>query len=125
MATTTKSDSKITTLDDQAPAAAAPGVAVSAAKSSGQDSSLSGKKVLLTIHASDGEYGHEAVNIGHNNVVYQIPRNQAWEVPVEVANIIAQAVVTTYKRDPKGGDIELNTPRFAHVITPVAKSAAA
>ena len=95
------------------------------AKASGNDVGLSGDKVTITIHASEGEFGHEAVPVGHNNVVYQIPRGKAWVVPKEVAQIVADAVVTSYKPAAGGQNTEMVTPRFAFSITPAPQAVAA
>lgn len=118
MAISSKSDSKITTLDDQAdvPSAKVISADIDAIKGENFDAQMSGDTRMLTIHVSNEEGGHDAVFLGHNGFAYQIPRGKPWKVPAEVAQIIADSVMTSYKPGPGGSSIETKTPRFAYSI---------
>lgn len=116
----TKPNSQVTTLDDQvAPNTdPAPAEQVDSIKGENHDENLSGEMVTLTIHMSNEEGGREAVPIGHNGYMYQIPRGKPWRVPKEVAQIIVDAVTTHYLPTKDGGVIEEQSPRFAYSIAP-------
>lgn len=116
----TKANSQVTTLDDQAPVdTAAPAATVAdEVKGENHDVNLSGDMVTLTIHVSSDEGGREAVPIGHNGYMYQVPRGKPFRVPKEVAQIISDAVTTHYIPTKEGGVTEEQSPRFAYSITP-------
>lgn len=111
----------ITTLDDdsspdvqaQAPATAAE------LKGANSDDALSGTKVLLTIHPTETDGGSDAVNVGLNGYMYQIPRGKPFVVPVELVRILDNAVTTTYHQTP-AGLIEKHSKRFPYSVEPVA-----
>jgi hypothetical protein len=84
------------------------------------DATLSGKRCMLTVFATEGDGGTDAVFVGLNGYAYQIPRDEAWEVPAEVAQIIADAKVTSITTAANGTSKERVIPRFAHQISPVA-----
>ncbi len=121
MATTpnaTKTESKITTLDD-APAPQSSKLVTAEAdsiKGENHDAALSGDMVTLTIHNSSEDGGKDAVFIGHNGYAYQIPRNKPWKVPREVAQVVADAVTTSYAPGPGGSVIQSEAPRHAYSI---------
>lgn len=107
-------DSKISTLDDGSETAVAPKPAAKrVVKASGLDAELSGKRVTVTVHASDLEGGHEAVSIGLNGYVYQIPRGVPVEVPEEVLEILKNAKTSTYTPQANNQLAERVTNRFA------------
>ncbi len=109
-----KSNSQVSTLDDDEVAVAAPTAAnLGTIKSTGEDIQLSGKKQTLTIHATDSIDGQEAVFIGLNGYGYHIPRGVPVAVPVEVVEILANAK-TDHLRATQGGGTEVRTSqRFA------------
>lgn len=117
-----KTQSSVTTLDDTTPetqaasAAAAPeSVQV---KGANHDAELGGKKVTITIHSSNEEGGQEAVKVGLNGYMYLIPRNKPSEVPVEVAEVIKNAVVQQLKLTADGkGHTAIDVPRYAYSIS--------
>ena len=113
----TKSNSQISTLEDETVVEQAPEVATIAGANF--DDELAGKFEMVTIHSGNDEAGSDAVSIGLNGYVYQIPRDKPFKVPTEVASILRNAVTTSYKPDGKGGNVERNTPRYAFSSTPV------
>ncbi len=65
-------------------------------KVDGFDIALSGKKKTVTIHESDAEGGRDAVAIGLNGYMYQVPRGIPVEVPEELVSILENAKTSTY-----------------------------
>lgn len=120
---TSKSNSTVTSLDDETPdtvaqAAAEPGAVE--VKGANHDVALSGGKVLLTIHSSNEDGGQEAVKVGVNGYMYLVPRNKPCQVPAEVAEVIRNAVVDQIKLSSDGkGHITHQAPRYAYSISPV------
>lgn len=103
----------------------APEVATSAAKAGtkraakvdGFDIALSGKKKTITIHTSESEGGHEAVPIGLNGYMYQVPRGTPVEVPEELVGILENAKVTTFHPGAKAAEfVERTSNRFAFSV---------
>lgn len=112
-------ESKITSIDDPAPAAkTAKAVVLKPSGGPVGGAELSGEMVTLTIHASSEFDGREAVPIGHNERVYQIPRGKPCVVPEAVAQIVADAVTERFDPGPDGQVIAGTQPRFAYSITP-------
>lgn len=112
-------DSKVTTIDDELAPAAAPikKTVVRASKAPTGQPELDGDKVTITIHQSTEFDGRDAVPVGHNERVYQIPRGVPSVVPKAVAQIIIDAVVD--RVDSVGGKTVITqAPRFAYTITP-------
>lgn len=109
-------ESQITTIDD-APAADKITRAPRKGKSPG-DAPLSGNFVMLTIHPTSEDGGNDAVFVGHNGTGYQIPRGKPFRVPREVAEVVENAMVTTFKPGNSGGVVTTTVPRFAHSIQP-------
>jgi len=107
------SESKVTDLSTPAPKTVAP-VAANAAKSSGSTggSGLSGKTKTLEIYASDQDGGDHAVVVGVNGVLYQIPRGTREVVPVEVLDVLRNAVQTITSPNPAGGVTTRDVPRY-------------
>lgn len=121
-------DSTVTTLDDTPPVAAQPKTKAKAVAATAESApqaatnndaapETSGKMVTLVIHRSHGDGGGDAVFLAHNAFARQIPRDTPCVVPMEVAQIVADAKEVTYKRG-SGGVTEVVTPRFAYSITP-------
>lgn len=91
-------DTQVTTIDD-APAAAAPNKPAAAKrlpKVDGHDIALSGNKKTITIHSSGEEGGQDAVPIGLNGYMYQVPRGVPVEVPEELVHILENAKTSSY-----------------------------
>ena len=107
----TKSNSQISTLEDEAAVVQATPAEV--VKGENFDDQLEGKFEMITIHSGNDEAGSDAVPVGLNGYVYQIPRDKPFKVPSEVVQILRDSVVTSYKADGKGGNVERNTPRYA------------
>lgn len=116
----TKSQSQISTLEDESQVAAAQ-APVDAAVIMGQnhDDSMSGKMEIVTISTSQEDGGSDAVFISINGYAYQIPRDKPCQVPTEVAQILRDAVVTTYKPGANGAVVERSMPRYAFFSQPV------
>lgn len=115
-------DSTVTTLDD-APAQTktrARATPVAATPSTNTDTApeTSGQMVTLVIHRSHGDGGSDAVFLSHNSFARQVPRDTPCVVPMEVAQIVADAKEISYQRGPGGAVVEISTPRFAYSITP-------
>lgn len=111
-----KSNSQISTLDDEPveqSTVQATAVNISA------DTSLSGKKEVVTIHSSAEDGGSDGVFISHNGYAYNMPRDTPHTLPTEVAQILRDAVTTTYKSGAGGAVTERQMPRFSFTATPV------
>ena len=114
-------DSTVTTLDDTSKESANKPAKGATRQASVEDtaidieapSNLSGKKKTLTVHPSEGDGGRDAVNVSLNGYMYQIPRGKPVRVPVEVLEVLENAVVTKYKQEGKE-QIEYDVPRFAY-----------
>lgn len=122
-------DSTVTTLDDTPPVAAQPKTKAKAVAATAESApqaatnndaapETSGKMVTLVIHRSSGDGGGDAVFLAHNAFARQIPRDTPCVVPMEVAQIVADAKETSYKRGSGAVVTEVVTPRFAFSITP-------
>jgi hypothetical protein len=87
-------------------------------KVDGHDVALSGEKKTITIHTSEAEGGHDAVPIGLNGYMYQVPRGMPVEVPAELVSILENAKVTTYHPAGNGSTelIERVSNRFAFSV---------
>jgi hypothetical protein len=110
----------VTTLDSAPAKTSAPAPAATnpdAAILIKHNAQLSGKRMFLTIHASPGEGGHNAVFIGLNEVGYQVPRGKPWNVPSELVENLANATEIRYERDDDGVIQSLEVPRFAYTAT--------
>lgn len=117
-------DSTVTTLDDPAPDAAAQAAAAPAAKpgkgakaaatkqpAGAVEAGLTGDRVTITIHSGEGSAGREDVPVFVNGFGFQIKRGKPVEVPVEVVEVLKNAVTTQYEN---GEAIEV--PRFAYSV---------
>lgn len=118
-----KTQSNVTTLDDEASeAGSALALSDTAAKAAAEgpkvlgtnhDSELSGVRKTVTIHPTDTDGGGDAVNVGLNGFMFQIPRGLPVSVPEEVLEIIKNAKTTTYKAGSNGQAVERTVQRFA------------
>ena len=113
-------DSKVTTLDDEntpAPvvAKAAKGSKTAAAQA---DAPADGEEMfMVTVHATDGDVGGNAVEITPNGRLYQLPRGVPCRVPAIVVEGLRNAVVTSYKVSGNSV-IETHTPRWPFTAVP-------
>lgn len=93
-------DTQVTTIDDTPSAATTaakqPAAAKRVPKVDGHDIALSGTKKTITIHASNEEGGQDAVPIGLNGYMYQVPRGVPVEVPEELVQILENAKTSSY-----------------------------
>jgi hypothetical protein len=112
------SNSQITTLDTQArPEGSKPGAKSQKVTGANHDVALSGDKAIVTIHPTDGDGGSDAVFMSINGYAYQIPRGEPQEVPVEILEILKNSQTTSYRVDPKSGDVTPRTvPRYAYTV---------
>jgi hypothetical protein len=85
-------------------------------KSNGHDVALSGRKASLTLHASDGEGGDRAQEVGLNGFMYQIPRGTPVDVPIEVLWILENAVSQKVTTEKDGSVSSRDIPRFAYTV---------
>lgn len=120
-----KTDSQVSTLDDESPAseAAVPKVAAVAAQADGHDATLSGRKMLLNISPGIGKEGREAVPVGLNGRMYLIPRGTPCEVPEEVVEVLNNAVETRFVHEGKE-IVPMDVRAHTYVAMPVATPAA-
>lgn len=103
------SETSVTTLDD----ASEVKPATKAAKTKQQtaatkEAGMTGDRVLITIHNGEGAAGREDVPVFVNGVAFVIKRGKPVEVPVEVVEVLKNAVMTTYENGEA-----IDTPRFA------------
>lgn len=113
-------DTQVSSIDDTpvATTAQAPksNSAKRAPKVDGHDIALSGKKKTITIHVSDAEGGQDAVPIGLNGYMYQVPRGVPVEVPEELVKILENAKTSTFHPTKDGELIERVHNRFAFSV---------
>jgi len=109
------SDSQVTTLDE-APVVLTAKLSKAKAISESVSAAISLPDpkdgfVILTIHPTGDESGNEIVDIGVNGYLTRIPRGIPVRVSKDVAHVLQNAVITTFKVN---GDqvIQRNTPRF-------------
>lgn len=116
-------NSQVSTLESTKPSQAAAAAAIKAkvVKSNGHDVALSGKKASLTIHPSEGIGGEDAVLVGLNGFMYQIPRGEPQEIPVEALAILENSVGVHLSTDKAGEVKERRVPRFAYTVHSVDK----
>lgn len=112
----TKSDSKITTLDDESTPVVAAAETAAVVVAANHDSALSGRKRTLTIHPSEADGGNDAVFLQINGYGYQIPRGKPVEVPEEVIEVLNNAKQTFMSFGQGGGITERTAHRFAFSV---------
>lgn len=78
------------------------------------DKELSGDRVILIISGSKDAGGNQAVPIGLNGYMYNVPRDTPCNVPVEVAMVINDAVERIYDHSVGGRDSQQSKPRDIH-----------
>lgn len=114
-----KTNSQVSTLDDEVAVATAPATVVAGMlNGANHDSALSGKMEIITIYSSRDDGGTDAVPVGINGYAYQIPRDKPFKIPTEVAQILRDAVGVTYVPGPGGTNTERQQPRFAFTSAP-------
>lgn len=103
---------QISTIDDT------PEVAPKAAKPRAKSEAAGqvAARRTITIHATGDEEGQNAVAVGVNGVVYQIPRGTPCEVPEEVIGVLENAKTSIYK-NVNGESVEHLIPRFSFTVS--------
>lgn len=86
-------------LDAEMTATSEPAKKPAKAKAPVDPDALSGKKVRLTIHKDGSPQAVKDVFVGINGVGYLIKRGEEVVVPVEVVNILENAIETRYEQD--------------------------
>lgn len=111
------SDSTVTTLEDNndatkasasAPAPAAAPAGGKKTKAEAKAAGISDTLKTITIHNGEGAAGREDVFVGVNGYSYNIKRGKPVQVPVEVLEVLNNAVTTVYEN---GASID--QPRYA------------
>ena len=109
------SDTTVTTLDDETPVVEKPAKAAKAEKvkpsAAMAEAGITGARKSITIFMGEGEAGREDVQVGVNGVVFNIKRGKPVEVPVEVIEVLNNAVSTKYE-----GGQAVDVPRFAFSV---------
>ena len=108
-------ESQVTDLSTPKPAAQAAAVSTAKkviTKQSGHDGGMSGVTKVINIYASEQEGGNFAVLLGHNGVMYQIPRGIEVEVPEEIVDILRNAITTVTLPAEAGGVTTREVPRY-------------
>lgn len=103
------------------------GIPRSAVKANGHDVALSGKKARITIHPSDSEGGQDAVFLGLNGYAYQVPRGEPVVVPVELLEVLENAITEKLVQNSMSDTSITRAPRYAYAVhdTDVKEAAAA
>jgi hypothetical protein len=110
------SDSQVTTLDD-APAVVVPTKPAKGSKAAAAPATTDGEFFMVTVHATGDDVGSNAVEMGVNGYLYQIPRGVPCRVPKAVVEGLTNAVITTYK--VVGADVvERDIQRFPFTAVP-------
>lgn len=109
------SDTTVTTLDDETPVVEKPVKATKAEKAKQSaaltEAGLTGSRKTITVFMGEGDMGREDVQVGVNGVVFNIKRGKPVEVPVEVVEVLSNAVTTKYE-----GGQAVDTPRYAFSV---------
>lgn len=117
------SNKNVTTIDSAPARSTAPASAVADAPQklgsvSGAGADFSGDRAIVQIAVSPEDGGKQAVFVGAQGVGFLIPRGKNWDVPVEVANALRDANVTSYQRTENDKDWErVESPRFSFIAT--------
>lgn len=111
-----KSNSQVTSIDD-APAAEVQAKPATVVVGNNSDDQLSGERKTITIYASEGDGGSEAVSVSINGYAYQIPRGVPCNVPVEVISVLDNAQTTLLTGAAGGAINERVIPRFQYRVT--------
>ncbi len=117
--------SQVTTIDD-APSAP-PAVKPKTITVSEHGASFSGERVTVTITQGEGVLGKQpvylSVNGGNGNAL--VPRGVPCDLPVELFEVLKNAVHTVYEPDENGHVHERSVPRFGYIAEPVKAVATA
>lgn len=106
------SDTKVTTLDDTPAVEAKPEPKTKKATAAeAKEAGISSNLKTITIHAGEGAAGREDVPVFVNGYGYQIKRGKPVQVPIEVVEVLKNAVTTIYE-----GGQAVDIPRFAFSI---------
>lgn len=97
-------NSQVTTLDDDAPAQAAP-AAVEHINATSGSADFSGKRRTITIHPTPDPTGNDPVFVGVNGIGFLIPRNKPCSVPEEVVENLQISVQTMFMPDAVGKEV--------------------
>jgi hypothetical protein len=108
--------SQISTLENSAPEASAEAQKSSVQRARQVDGGT-GKYELLTVYAGTESDGQDAVNIGLNGYLYQIPRNKPHLVPEEVVDVLRNSVTTSFAT-VNGVQVASDRPRYAFSAVP-------
>ncbi len=110
-------ESQVTTLDDEATPAPAVVATKSKAKAVAAPESSDEGMFMVTVHATDGDAGSNAVDMCINGYLYQLPRGVPCKVPAAVLEGLKNAVTSKYK--VMGTDVvESTVPRFPYSAVP-------
>lgn len=106
-------DTTMTTLDDEVQPAKKAAIKAPATKVSAEakEAGISSARKTITIHAGQEAAGREDVPIFVNGFGFNIKRGKPVEVPIEVVEVLRNAVTTQYE-DGKPVDM----PRFAFSV---------
>lgn len=108
--------SQISTLQDGAPEAPAAAEKSNVQRARQVDGGT-GKFELLTVYAGTESDGQDAVNVGLNGYLYQIPRNKPYLVPEEVVDVLRNSVTTSFA-NVAGVQVASDRPRYAFSAVP-------
>jgi archaellum component FlaF (FlaF/FlaG flagellin family) len=108
--------SQISTLENSAPEAPAAAEKSNVQRARAIDGGT-GKFELLTVYAGTEADGQDAVNIGLNGYLYQIPRNKPYLVPEEVVAVLRDSVTTSFS-NVGGQQVASDRPRYAFSAVP-------
>lgn len=108
--------SQVTTLDAVDEAEVAVATPAKVLKGANHDAALSGNKMNIVIHPSEGDGGSDAVFVSINGYAYQIPRNETYEVPAEVVEVLRNAKQTKLSFGEGGKIVEQTLPRYAFSV---------
>lgn len=78
---------------------------------------LSGKTKKVIIASKEGPGGSDAVPLGLQGKVWSVPRDKAVDLPIELCEVLENAVATHFEQDGKDSDgnikwKERHVPRF-------------
>lgn len=117
-----KEQTHVATIDDEPKNKAvstkqdiAPIVAAAVVSGKNHDDELSGERVTVTFYEQESDLGKRPVEIGLNGIAYQIPRNVPVSIPVEVLEIVRNAVEETFEANGSNV-IRRNRPRFSYQV---------
>ena len=109
------SDTTVTTIDDETPVVEKPAKSTKAEKvkqsAALAEAGLTGNRKTITIFTGEGDAGREDVFVGVNGVSFQIKRGKPVEVPIEVVEVLKNAITTKYEN---GEAIDI--PRYAFSV---------